>query len=284
MSANYHTFKLYRYQILPIDRYLQADMFDNVSSVEDLIAKKNIHFAQALNSHKDFSNRSIRTVVKKIAYDDDFVLYQMAQNKKIHRETENFTNEHIDTWPSIYVAVWNDPERQLIAVQHRPNAFTSCDKVVKLILNKIKPQLSHVHLTTEYEPMFDTKDFWNLLHRYQGKVKSVEFELITPNMANISGNLPDDLKSFAKETNSVKNTLRLESESDSALHLEEDNDTLNGLVDYSGNGGGNISMKIDGLSKKLQTTKTVKEVTIGDMELTGSSDNLVSVMKELLKL
>ncbi|MCG9629004.1 hypothetical protein L1D34_29835 [Vibrio mediterranei] len=121
------------------------------------------------------------------------------------------------------------------------------------------------------------------MRKYRGKVKSVDFEIITPNMANISGTLPDDLKLFAKCTNSTRNNLKIESEPDSALHLEEDNSALRGLVDYSSEGGGNISLKIDGIKKHHQTSRTVKEITLGEMELTGNAEQIAQVLKELLK-
>ena len=87
----------------------------------------------------------------------------------------------------------------------------------------------------------------------------------------------------AKCTNSTRNHLKIESEPDSALHLEEDNPALRGLVDYSSEGGGNISIKIDGIKKHHQTSRTVKEVTLGEMELTGNAEQIVAVLKELLK-
>lgn len=34
------SFSLYRYQILPKDRYFQGDLFGEIKTVEDLIAKK----------------------------------------------------------------------------------------------------------------------------------------------------------------------------------------------------------------------------------------------------
>lgn len=283
MSSKTNTFELFRYQILPVDRYFQGDFFNGVHNVEELIKQKNKFFAQALLGQSDFSNKRHKTVVKQLLHHGDFHLYRIAHNKTLHRETRDFKDETIDSWPSILVAIWNHPDKQYIAVQKRTTAFAKCETVAKLILEKIEPQLTHFQLRAIYEPLFEKQQFWTLLRKYRGKVKSVDFEIITPNMANISGTLPDDLKLFAKCTNSTRNNLKIESEPDSALHLEEDNSALRGLVDYSSEGGGNISLKIDGIKKHHQTSRTVKEISLGEMELTGNAEQIAQVLKELLK-
>lgn len=283
MSSKSITFELFRYQILPIDRYLQGDLFSDVNSIEELIENKNKFFDEVLKSQSDFSSKKHETIVKKVIENGSFYLYRIAHNRKIHRETKEFRGEVIDSWPSILVAVWNQPDKQYIAVQKRTTSFSKCETVVKLILNKLANQLNHFHLRAIHEPLFEKNKFWSILKQNRGKIKSVEFEIITPNMANISGTLPDDLKAFAKLTNSTRNTLKIESDPEAPLHLEEDNRSLAGLVDYSSEGGGNISLKIDGIKKKYQTSRTVREVSLGEIEMTGSAEQLEQIIKTLLK-
>jgi len=283
MSSKSTPFQLFRYQLLPIDRYLQGNLLTGVGSVEELIARKNEFFYEAISGIKKFSDKRTETITKKLYQDDDFLLLKIASNRSIHRETKDFRDEVIDSWPSILVAIWNHPEQQIIAVQRRNVAFSSCVSVVKMILNSVSTQLLHHHLRAIHEPLFERQQFWSLLQQYDGLVKSVEFEIITPNMANISGCLADDLKEFAKTTNSTRNRLKIESEPEAPLHLEEDNKMLQGLVGYSSEGGGSISLKIDGVKKIYNTSKTVKEIHLGEMELQGDAGAVASVIKELLK-
>jgi len=229
MSNKSTAFELYRYQLLPIDRYLQGNLLTGVGSVEELISRKNEFFSEAIKGTKNFSDKRHETITKKQYEEDDFFLLRIA------------------------------------------------------LINAISSQLAHHHLRAIHEPLFEKQHFWSLLHQYEGKIKSVEFEIITPNMANISGSLSDDLKDFAKATNSTRNKLKLESDPEAPLHLEENNSTLQGLVNYSSEGGGNISLKIDGIKKTYNTSKTVKEVQLGDMEIQGSAQEVASVIKELLK-
>lgn len=283
MSTKSTAFELFRYQLLPIDRFLQGNLLTGVGSIDELISRKNEFFSEAIYVTKSFSDKRHQTVTKKLYEKDNFFLLRIAHNRSIHRETKEFRDEVIDNWPSILVAIWNNPEKQFIAVQRRTAAFSSCEVVVKLIINAISSQLSHHHLRAIHEPLFEKQQFWTLLHQYEGRIKSVEFEIITPNMANISGSLSDDLKDFAKATNSARNKLKIESDPAAHLHLEESNHALQGLVNYSSEGGGNISLKIDGFKKTYHTSKTVKEIQLGDMELQGNAEEVVSVIKELLK-
>lgn len=276
-------FELFRYQLLPIDRYLQGNLLTGVATVEELIERKNEFFAEALSGTNSFSNKKHETVTKRLYERDGFFLFKIANNRSIHRETKEFKDEIIDNWPAILVGIWNRPDKQLIVVQRRTSAFSSSEVVVKLILGKLSDQLGHHHLRAIHEPLFEKKQFWAILNQYQGKVKSVEFEIITPNMANISGTLPEDLKEFARQTNSTRNRLKIESDPEAPLHLEESNRVLQGLVNYSSEGGGNIAVKIDGIKKKYQTSKTVKEVTLGEVEMQGGAEQIVQALRELLQ-
>lgn len=283
MSTKSTVFELFRYQLLPIDRFLQGNLLTGVSTIDELVSRKNEFFSEAIIGTKNFSDKRHQTITKKLYEDKDFFLFRIAHNRAIHRETKDFRDEVIDNWPSLLVAIWNRPDKQFFAVQRRSTAFSSCEIVVKMIINAISPQLSHHHLRAIHEPLFEKQQFWSLLRQYEGKIKSVEFEIITPNMANISGSLSDDLKQFAKATNSTRNKLKIESDPEAPLHLEEDNNTLQGLVNYSSEGGGNISLKIDGVKKTYNTSKTVKEIQLGEMEIQGNAHEVAAVIKELLK-
>ncbi len=283
MNNQISTFQLFRYQILPIDRYYQHDLFYQFNSLEELLERKNDFFSETLKSQTDFSKKRQRIAAKLLVNQGDFFLYRIAQNKKILRETPDFTNETIDTWPSLLVAVWNRQDKQLIAVQKRTTAFGNCEAVVKLILDKLSASLSNLNLRTIYEPLFEKEHFWTLLEIFAGKIRYVDFEIITPNMANISKSLPDDLKAFAKATNSTRNHLKIEADPKSNLHLTPENEALSGLVDYSSDGGGNITLKIDGIKKKHQTSRSVKEVNISTVEMTGGVEQVIASLKELMK-
>jgi len=276
-------FELYRYQLLPIDRYLQGDLWSGIDSIEELLKKKNEIFNSALQEVDHFYNSRTETATKRLYVDNNFFLFRIAANRSLHRETKEFKEEYIDNWPSVLVAIWNDPDVQMIAVQRRTTAFSSTEAVVKLILETIYASLSHFHLRAIYEPIVERKVFWDIVEKYEGKIQKLEFEFITPNMANISGNLPENLKEFAKATNSVKNKLNIESDKESNLHIEKNNETISSLADYTSDGGGNVAIKVAGLSKKIHTSKTVKHIEISEIQLQGTAEEVASILKEIMR-
>lgn len=274
-------FHIYRYQLLPVDRFFQPDLY-GPKSVEELISKKNDLFNDAINSDMAFQTSKTITSVQKLFERDNFMLFRIAVSRSLNHETKDFKTEIIDNWPKILVAIWNSPDKQLIAIQHRSTAFKDTDAAIKLIFSSIQEILSKYQLVAMPEPTFEKHIFWDLIKNNLGKVQEVEFEIITPNMANISGTLPEDLKLFAKETNSVKNKLSISSNPDSALKIDEENPVINGLVAYSSEGGGDISIKISGFKKKIHTSKTVKEFTLNEAELIGEPEVVSKILKDLL--
>ena len=59
MKKKYHRFEIYRYQLLPLDRFFQGELFGDVKSVDDLIAKKNEIFSEYLRELRIISGKSL---------------------------------------------------------------------------------------------------------------------------------------------------------------------------------------------------------------------------------
>lgn len=274
-------FNLYRYQLLPKNRYFQGDLY-GPSSIEELIELKNSIFAEALDSPTLFKCDRLEITVQKAFEDEDFYLFRVAVNRSVHLETKDFGSRSVANWPKIWVAVWNSPDVQMIAIQQRVQAFQDSKSVVKLLAKSIEDSLSRHQLIIAVEPLFEEKLFWDLIDKHKGRIKKVEFELVTPNMASISKALPEDLRAFAKKTNAVKSKLTLEADPDSALVLEKDDKTVEGLASYTSEGGGNISISLSGLKKKINTSTTVKEIEIGDAKLEGSAEEIAQILKSLM--
>jgi hypothetical protein len=80
----------------------------------------------------------------------------------------------------------------------------------------------------------------------------------------------------------MTNKLIIQADKSSSLKIDHNNETLVGIVDYASQGGGNISLKVSGLKKRLQTSNSVKEIEISDIELQGQPAQVAATIKELL--
>lgn len=275
-------FQLYRYQLLPIHRHT-TDLFDGLTT-EQLIERKNAIFSEALGFVRDHRHRGANLAVKiqENAARDGFLL-GIAPNRPLVRETAEFVKEEVENWPHVAAIILNQPDEQLILVQDRVAAFASTQTVVNLIRGATRQSLERAGLTMLVEPLFNENEFWSLVRQHRNRITWVDFEFVTPNMANISGSLKESLRSLAKDTNSTKSNLQLRSDPHSSLDLAEASEVVDGLVEYSSLGGGRISMKAKGIKKRLKTSDSAYEIEMTDLELNGQPDQIVKIVRELLK-
>lgn len=271
-------FEIYRYQLLPKDRFFQGELFSEIKSVEDLLEKKNDIFQEKIKEIKKFRGKKAEIISKLLHEDKDFLLYRFAANRALTLETEDFKEEEIENWPSFLFAIWNDPDKQLIAIQERKEAFSHTESAVRAFEKTINFQLVDRQLRIYIEPLFKEEAFWKIIQNYQNRIKEITFELITPNMANISEVLSDELKDFAKGTNTGKTKLAIASDPESALNIKKDNTKVDGLVKYSSEGGGNISVKVSGVKRRIQTSRTKKSFEIGEIEINSNTVEEISTM------
>ena len=140
----------------------------------------------------------------------------------------------------------------------------------KLLQRNLEHSLRARQLTMHIKPIFDKKDFWDIVSRHEHEISSVKFELISPNMSNISKCLTIDLKTINEETNSHRTNVELNSDRGASLELGESNRVVSGLVEYAAQGGGNISIKVQGVRQKIQTNTEIKTLEIDEFTV----DNL----------
>ncbi len=224
------------------------------------------------------------TIKGQLIYDrNNFLLYRFAPRRTTKIENEYFEEEQYEDWPSIIIAIWNDKDKQIIAIQDRKKAFSSTKSVLKTIINSLNIALVEKQLKVLAEPIFNKEAFWKIIKQYNNKIKNIRFELITPNMANISKALSDDLKNLAKDTNTSKTKIEIDAE-DSLLFINENNKQISSLVDYASEGGGNISIKASNVQKRIQTANSIKSIDIGEIELHGdNAENIASILRSILE-
>lgn len=265
-------FEVFRYQLLPLTQHVQMDMFpDNtfrdISSVDALRARKNEIFAHVLSELPKFQYRQTDLNHRVDLVSPPWYVIEINTQKVLERERRDFETERLDTWPHVVVIINNQPDVQLVAISRNQRAFSSGTVVAKLLQDNFQKLLSRFYLNIQIEALFEKNQFWNLVEEYEGRISSVNFELISPNMANISKTLEIDLAKLNTDTNSHRTNLKLNSSEGGILEIKRDNKLLNSLVDYTSEGGGDIELKIKRLKNKIRTSKTVREISIDELSL-----------------
>ncbi|MEF2154669.1 hypothetical protein V3390_00205 [Luteimonas sp. FXH3W] len=254
-------------------------------STQETVPNKNRYFREALTGTKSYQyttqRGTDRTAIFKIDLESkNDLLLRIATNKTVVVENEDLESIEVDDHPSVYVIVLDS--EQIIAVQRRAKAFSSTATAIRLIAEVVNDKLYQKELQAHFEPIRKAADFWNLVKTYENRIVQVRFDIVTPNMSDLSKVLSDDIKDFAKATNAVRTTYDIESHHNAALKLDPKNEILNGLVEYSSMGGGSITVKVRyGSMKKTVSTKQgiqTAELENVELEATGTLENIKSLL------
>jgi hypothetical protein len=207
----------------------------------------------------------------------------LGVNREIKRTRKDFTEEELENWPSVMIAINNDPQVQKIAIEIDDSVFFRTSTVANILETSLNQNLEEKNLTCDIEPTFEKKRFWETVKRYPNQIRETEFFMVSPNLSEIAKSLNLDLDTLHKTTNTKQTTLSLQSDKASNLTLSMDDEFISSLVDYSSKGGGNITIKIKGLSKSIKTAKSVTRISVDEMEFTGlTPPKLISLFMSLL--
>ncbi len=264
-------FEVYRYQLV-VNKTIQFNIGDKYETAEDIRADKNRLFAEILNNEKfRFTSSHSEITSKQLFTKGDNTFYRLGVSRPVKVTHKDFTDDEVENFPNIIVGINNNPSVQKILIQKNKKAFSDTQTVSHILEQSFDPKLQKQNLSFYIEPMFDKKEFWNLVAKYKGRVTQVTFDLISPNMANISKNLKLNLKEIYEDTNTHKTRLQLNSDKDHHLQIDESSKFVNSLVEYSSEGAGNIAMRVKGLREQLHTAQSITEFSI-DEQLLKSKD------------
>lgn len=271
------TFDFYRFQLLPSSQ-TQQYLFEETYSADEIREKKNIFFNTVLNNELKFEHKEYSLNQTKNKLDEDLYLIKIAAYKLIDRENENFEKEKIPNWPSVSIIIDNAPENQTIFISRNQKAFSNTRIVAKILENSLNRYLFSFGLTIQIRETYDKNNFWNLIERHPKKVTRVRFEMVAPNMANISKALKLDLKKLNRESNCQNVNLSLNSLPTTSLEIDKDDELIAGCVEYSSEGGGDIAVKIKGIRKEIRVSDTVRTLEIEELPIKMLNRELLELL------
>lgn len=253
-------------------------MFEETYSADEIREKKNIFFNTVLNNELKFEHKEYSLNQTKNKLDEDLYLIKIAAYKLIDRENENFEKEKIPNWPSVSIIIDNAPENQTIFISRNQKAFSNTRIVAKILENSLNRYLFSFGLTIQIRETYDKNNFWNLIERHPKKVTRVRFEMVAPNMANISKALKLDLKKLNRESNCQNVNLSLNSLPTTSLEIDKDDELIAGCVEYSSEGGGDIAVKIKGIRKEIRVSDTVRTLEIEELSIKMLNRELLELL------
>lgn len=272
-------FQIFRYQILPFESKKQFDIespIKDVKNIDELRERKNEFFLKVITNIDSFEYPYGEVTHKIIYNSNDRIIMKLGAHKDVELTHKDFSKREYEDWTPITVYIDNRPNRQFILIEKNRKVFSNPRVVTNILQDNLNDRLKDYFLATYIKPCFEENEFWALVATYEERIMNINFELISPNMANISGGLKLDLHKLNADTNTHKTNLELNSDENSHLEINEENEMIHSLVEYSSEGGGDISMFIKGLRKKIHTKNTVKEVEIDEIEIQDATSTELS--------
>ena len=281
--AKYATFETFRYQLV-VDKTMPMNAFGNYETPEQLRAEKNNIFKELITNEKFRFHSSNENIKSKLLYQNGDMYYFKVSSKRSARIfKEDFTENKIDNYPNIIVAINNHPDVQKIAIQSTGSPFKDVKTVQRFVLKTIDTKLRNYNLNFSLDPMFDKQDFWNFVRRHPQQITQLTFDLVSPNMSNISKNLTINLKEIYEDTNTHRTKVELNADTKRVLDIKEDSKIIGGLVSYCSDGGGVPYARIQNSRKLLNTSDNPSEFNV-DEKLIKENDweELDKHFKEIL--
>ena len=252
-----------------------------------MIADKNTIFSEILDHlpyETQISTSKAPLTCQLLGQEEEKYFFEFAVERQLLHERRDFCKEILTNWPSFKVFIWNDKNYQYAVIQRKVKAFPHTQTVISALNKYINLQLKRYNLCVYFEPLFEKQHFWDTIRKHPDNLKEVRFELITPNMSNISKCLSEVLKELAKATISCKMTVSLISDSNSALKIDDSNQTINDMLSYASNGGGNVAFKAKGLRKLIKTNNSIKYFEMDDVEISSLTiDKFIQMIENRLK-
>ncbi len=276
-------FEVYRYQLV-VNKAIQLSLDNQFQSPEQIRENKNKIFQDLIaNPQFHFTASKSETTSKLVFSKGDISIFKLAVRRSLKHDKKDFTEETIDNYPKLLIGINNNPAVQKIAIQENKKAFSQAHAVSRIIEQSVESKIRKENLSFSLLPLYDKKEFWDLVGRYQGRITQLTFDLVSPNMANISKDLKVNLREFYEDTNTHKTKIELTSDKGSHLEIKNDSKLVNSLVDYSAEGGGNIAMRVAGYTKKFHTAQSITEFSVEENLIKGNDwDALNDLFSEIL--
>jgi len=276
-------FYIFRYHLNPLEsNSQQLELFDGSKlSKKEIKENKNQFFEKIiLDKLKEGTPSNPMELYDR---NDNYFLLKIANPKKT-TIVKNFKQSVYEHEPYVYVIINNDKSTQKIAIGENAESFYSVDATKNVLSKVLNRELKNYGLNIEIEKLFDVKDFWTYVQNHQNTIKKIEFEFIKPNLANISKVIPNAFKKLQEKTNAHKAKVSIEAPAHGFLEkINKSNKEINGMVEYSSEGGGNIKLKAKGLRKQLNTQEKPVILQIRELDLEGAPDQLIKVYKEIVE-
>jgi len=269
-------FHAYRYLLIP-QEYIQTNFITDITDKTSLEKKKNLLFEELI---RNLPKRYFSTIkFQVIEADQQIFVMKMGMQKHTLIGTPELIEEEMEDWHSVYV-IFNFP-MQMFLIQHKTKVSADTGSLVKKIIELLQTDIKKYSLNLQINPILKTNHFWDIVKKYNKRIRQVDFILTAPNFARITKFLGEELQAAMKSTSAAQAKIVLSSDEQSVLNISENDKNINSIVKYAQAGGGSFNIRLYGVKRK--TSKDgAKELSVDSVAL-NAKGSCLPFIKELFK-
>ncbi|MFZ7336231.1 hypothetical protein ACLS0R_08145 [Comamonas jiangduensis] len=241
-----------------MNRSFQGDLY-SYRTLDALIADKNKVFYNTVSNISNQLHLPSRWEIEYKIQEEDIISFDLIFIKSVRVRKKDGDYDYTPHFPRINLSFFNKEDQQILAIENIPS-IRNPDKLYQPIESVINLILRKNHLICRISPIYENREVSELLNFYEKNIQSIEFELITPNMASISRGVQDDIKELAKSLNGVKTIIDVKADSESSINTKSEH--LWNLISYIRQGGGKLAIRVKNSKKKIQLLTKTKEVKL----------------------
>lgn len=142
----------------------------------------------------------------------------------------------------------NRKDKQVIAIENRPQAFVETDTVARIMEETLNRLLLGKRLQLTISAKYHTHEFWDVVSEYDQGIASVTFKFPYPNLPEISDMVGEYYTELARRTNTEPKTTITAPPKEKAI-LEQGDLILEQMIKAASASGRQIMMRPKGARK-----------------------------------
>lgn len=165
---------------------------------------------------------------------------------------------HRDTWRAgVFILDPRHHEDGQKAALEKNAAITDPLKILTALATAINLRQPPEPYGLEVAAITEASTFWDFVNANRGRVTSVSFDLVTPNMFDGPENMDQELRAMRDNEHARRAKLSLENPDG----LELNTDRIRGIVDYAAKGGGDIEARAKG-RKSYNSRRKIRRAAV----------------------
>ena len=271
-------FTIYTYLFKPINEPTEKDMFSPEVKVDESLAQKQellgelfkaeskLRFSRSRNNGDGESKQFEHLIV---AQSDGIIIMRLANTtQQVHEKDFNRWTEEEDN-PSLYVIIDNRKDKQIIAIENRPQAFSETQTVAHIMEETFNRRLWSKRLQVQINAKYRTREFWDVVSEYDQGIASVTFKFPYPNLPEISDMVGEYYTELARRTNTEPKTTITAPPKEKAI-LQKGDLILESMIKAASASGKVIMMRPKGARKWRKIgLETIVQEELSDHALKG---------------